>query len=358
MGEGKLEELQEQIEEEEIDLLISNGELSGSQIRNIQEQVGVKVIDRSQLILDIFALRAKTKEGKLQVELAQYEYMLPRIHGQGEAMSRLAGGIGTRGPGESKLESDRRHIRRRMKEIKDRLEAVVKQREQYRTRRKRNHTTQVAIVGYTNAGKSTLFNALTNSTSLQEDKLFATLDPLTRQLRLPSGLEIIMSDTVGFIQDLPTSLVAAFRSTLEEVTEADFILHVIDASATNYLDHENTVISLLNDLEAENIPMLTIYNKKDLVEQTFTPSSVPFELISALDSDDVERVTHSLEKLIKTEWVSFSSFVSASEGKILDLMRKHSILTEEKFIEAENQYFIEGFIEPNHPVNQYLKGKN
>src|SRR5699024_5242576 len=221
-------EIIEAIEALDIHLVVANDELSPGQLRNLNEHFGVRVIDRSQLILDIFASRAKTREGQLQVELAQLEYMLPRLHGMGLVLSRLGGGIGTRGPGETKLESDQRHIRRRIDDIKRRLADVVKQREQYRKRRRRNYVYQIAIVGYTNAGKSTIFNRLARETTKEEDLLFATLDPLTRKVHLPSGFEALLTDTVGFLQELPTSLIAAFKSTLEEVSEADFLLHVVD----------------------------------------------------------------------------------------------------------------------------------
>src|SRR5699024_2342655 len=212
IGLGRVQEIRSLVEEHDIDLVISNDELSPGQLRNIGEELDTPLIDRNQLILDIFARRAKTKEGQLQVELAQLEYTLPRLYGQGLVLSRLGGGIGTRGPGETKLETDQRHIRRKIVDIKRRLEVVVKQREQYRKRRKLNHVYQIAIVGYTNAGKSTIFNRLTDSESLEEDLLFATLDPLTRSIELPSGFEVLLTDTVGFIQDLPTTLVASFRS--------------------------------------------------------------------------------------------------------------------------------------------------
>src|SRR5699024_6815127 len=212
IGEGKVNEIKQYIDMLEIDLVISNDELSAGQLRNLGNKLGIPIIDRSQLILDIFAQRAKTKEGKLQVELAQLEYLLPRLHGQGLAMSRLGGGIGTRGPGETKLETDQRHIRKRIHDIKRRLKLVVSQREQYRKRRKTNDAFQIAIVGYTNAGKSTLFNRLTNSHSLEENQLFATLDPLTREIQLPAGFHTLITDTVGFLQDLPTTLIASFKS--------------------------------------------------------------------------------------------------------------------------------------------------
>src|SRR5699024_9126241 len=242
MGSGKVNEIKQYIEELEINLVISNDELSPGQLRNLSNLFEVRLIDRSQLILDIFARRAKTKEGQLQVELAQLEYLLPRLHGKGVELSRLGGGIGTRGPGETKLETKQRHIRQKSHDIKRILKVVVEQREQYRKRRRMNKVFLIAIVGYTNAGKSTLFNRLTESDSLEEDRLFATLDPLSRKLRLPSGFTALVTDTVGFIQELPTTLIAAFRSTLEEVTEADFLLHVVDSSHEDVEQHQTTVL--------------------------------------------------------------------------------------------------------------------
>ncbi|HET7616634.1 MAG TPA: GTPase HflX, partial [Bacillales bacterium] len=263
LGKGKVDEIKQKVDELDVETVIFNGELSPSQAVNLARRIGVHVIDRTQLILDIFAGRARSKEGKLQVELAQLKYTLPRLIGKGTALSRLGGGIGTRGPGETKLEQDRRYIRRRISEIERHLRTIVRHRERYRGRRKRNQSFQIALVGYTNAGKSTLFNQLTDAGAFEEDQLFATLDPLTRRFRLPSGLEVLVSDTVGFIQDLPTSLVAAFRSTLEEVKEADLILQVIDASHPDFSQHEQTVLKLLRELEAGHIPLLAVYNKTD-----------------------------------------------------------------------------------------------
>src|SRR5690625_4486862 len=299
IGDGKVNEIVEEIQEYDIDLVISNDELSAGQVRNLGDRFGVRLIDRSQLILDIFAKRAQTKEGMLQVELAQLEYMLPRLHGQGLVLSRLAGGIGTRGPGETKLESDQRHIRRKIDDIKRRLKNVVRQREQYRKRRKINHVFQIAIVGYTNAGKSTIFNRLTNSASLEENQLFATLDPLTRQLQLPSGFKALITDTVGFIQDLPTTLIAAFRSTLEEVSEADFILHIVDRSNPDYEQHQETVIQLLEELDAYTIPMLTVYNKKDLIKSEFIPIDRPYISMNAFDHEDIYFLIVKIEDILK-----------------------------------------------------------
>lgn len=231
VGKGKLLEISEFCESQEIDLLIFDSELSPTQIRNIEEETGVRVIDRTMLILDIFAMRARSKEGKLQVELAQLKYMMPRLTGMGTAMSRLGGGIGTRGPGETKLETDRRHIRRRMETLKEQLKDVEHHREQLRKRRRKDNVITVAIVGYTNAGKSTLMNYLTDAGVLAENKLFATLDPTSRALKLPNGVTVMLIDTVGLVRRLPHHLVDAFRSTLEEAAEADIILNVCDVSS-------------------------------------------------------------------------------------------------------------------------------
>src|SRR5690625_509481 len=315
IGEGKVEEVRLLVENHEIDLVIANDELSPAQLRNLNDHFGVRVIDRSQLILDIFAARAKTKEGKLQVELAQLQYMLPRLHGMGLVLSRLGGGIGTRGPGETKLETDQRHIRRRIDDIKRRLKDVVKQREQYRKRRKLNQVFQIAIIGYTNAGKSTIFNRLTNASALEEDLLFATLDPLTRKINLPSGFECLVTDTVGFLQELPTSLIASFKSTLEEVTEADLLLHVVDASNEGYENQQHTVMEILEDLGADNLPMLTVYNKKDLLKEPFFPSLHPNILISAYKDEDQAALLNKIESLLKEQWEHYVISLEAHQGR-------------------------------------------
>ncbi len=358
VGEGKIEEIKRAVMEEDIELVVANDELSPAQLRNLNDHFGVRVIDRSQLILDIFAGRAKTKEGQLQVELAQLQYMLPRLHGMGLVLSRLGGGIGTRGPGETKLETDQRHIRRRIDDIKRRLKDVIKQREQYRKRRKLNQVFQIAIVGYTNAGKSTLFNRLTNESSLEENLLFATLDPLTRKIHLPSGFECLATDTVGFLQDLPTTLIAAFKSTLEEVTEADFLIHVVDASHEGHGEQQKTVVSILKELGADQIPILTVYNKRDLLETDFFKETFPSLLISTFEQKDIEQLLLMIEKILKEDFEYYSLSLHANEGKIMHQLGKHSIVLKKIYNDVTNQFDMEGYIQADHPLHGVLKEHN
>lgn len=263
IGRGKVQELALYAQQENIDLCIFDDELSPAQQRNIESVMGIRILDRTALILDIFAQRARTNEGKLQVELAQLQYTLPRIMGKGLMLSRLGGGIGTRGPGETKLEVDRRRIRDRIAFIKDQIEKVKAVRSLHRSKRKKNNVFEVSLVGYTNAGKSTLLNTLTNSDIYAKDQLFATLDPTTRQLTLSNKQEIIITDTVGFIQRLPHQLIAAFRSTLEVVTEADLLVHVIDVSHELYKEQSAAVHEVLKEIGAETKPVITVYNKID-----------------------------------------------------------------------------------------------
>jgi GTP-binding protein HflX len=306
IGKGKLEELKMFVENQQADLVIVNDELTGTQIKNLEDALGVKIVDRTNLILDIFAKRARSKEGMLQVELAQLKYRLPRLVGLGGQLSRLGGGIGTRGPGETKLEVDRRHIRNRIKAIEEKLEELEKHRNLQRQRRKKNQIPVVAIVGYTNAGKSTLLNALTGADAYVEDKLFATLDPTARKLVLPSGREAILTDTVGFIRKLPHDLVEAFKSTLEEVKYADLLLHVIDVTSPDMDEKIKVVEKVLSDLGAIETPRINVYNKIDLLE--IVPSGNNRDIyISAKNKIGLDRLLEAIERELfkETEVVSF-----------------------------------------------------
>ena len=265
LGRGKLELLAGACAESGVDVVIFDHELSPAQLRQIEAIVDRKVIDRTQLILDIFARRAKTREGKWQVELAQLEYLLPRLVGAGAALSRLGGGIGTRGPGETKLETDRRRIRTRIHHISKAIDEIRRRRAQLRERRQKQALPTVALVGYTNAGKTTLFNLLTREGAEATDALFVTLDPLVRRVRLPDRRELLISDTVGFIDRLPHTLVAAFRATLEEVVEAELVVHVIDAASPERERHMAAVRSVLAEMDAADVPRLHVYNKCDLL---------------------------------------------------------------------------------------------
>ncbi|REK55232.1 MAG: GTPase HflX [Geobacillus sp.] len=360
IGKGKVEELARLVEQLEPDVVIFNDELSPSQNRNLSRQLSVRIIDRTQLILDIFAQRARSKEGKLQVELAQLhaqlQYLLPRLSGQGTELSRLGGGIGTRGPGETKLETDRRHIYRRIDEIKTQLKLVAEHRERYRERRKKNHVFQISLVGYTNAGKSTLFNRLTDADSFEENLLFATLDPLTRKMTLPSGYTVLLTDTVGFIQDLPTTLVAAFRSTLEEVKEADLILHVVDSSNPDYYHHEQTVYELLDELGVSSIPIVTIYNKRDIAHRNFVPSTkTDAIIISAFDAHDLRRLRQFIEETMMKQMVHYHASIPSNEGRLLAQLKAETILRELHYNEESGMYECKGYMMPKHPLYGQLQ---
>ncbi|HBZ10561.1 MAG TPA: GTPase HflX [Bacillus bacterium] len=354
IGKGKLDELYQIEEELEPDLIIFNDELTPTQLRNLQNVLSSRVLDRTQLILDIFAQRAKSKEGILQVELAQLQYLLPRLAGQGTALSRLGGGIGTRGPGETQLETDRRHIRRRIDEIQNQLQKIVKHRERYRKRRKKNNTFQIAIVGYTNAGKSTLFNRLSMAESFEENKLFATLDPMTRKIVLPSGYSALITDTVGFIQDLPTTLIAAFRSTLEEVNEADLLLHVVDSSNPDYFNHERTVNELLKELHMEHLPKLIVYNKADGVRKDFVPSPGETMLITAFSEMDRNQLKQKIEDMAVASMRYYHVIVPSDEGRMLSVLKNETILRELVFLEDKQAYRCKGYVLPSHPITGSL----
>jgi GTPase len=273
IGHGKVDELREQAQADRADVLIFDHDLTPTQQRNLEKAVDCKVIDRTQLILDIFASRARTREGRMQVELAQLSYLLPRLTGHGVQMSRLGGGIGTRGPGETKLETDRRRIAQRIKKIKDDIEGVRAGRALHRRRRSAVPLATLALAGYTNAGKSTLFNRLTRAGVLTDARMFATLDPTVRPLELPSRRKVLVSDTVGFIRSLPTTLVQAFRATLEEVKEAALVLHVVDVSAPAAAENTAHVLAVLAEIDAAEIPQILVMNKVDRVTGGGAPDS-------------------------------------------------------------------------------------
>ena len=298
IGEGKAQEVKMLVEFTQSTMVVFDNELSPGNIRALEEIIGVTVLDRSALILDIFAQRAKTKEGRLQVELAQYKYLLPRLSGMGLSLSRQGGGIGTRGPGETKLESDRRHIRERIDRLQTELEQVRKVRSVQRERRMKNSVPVVAIVGYTNAGKSTLLNQLTGAGIPANNRLFDTLDTTSRQLKVSDNLEVILSDTVGFIAKLPHHLVDAFRATLEELEYADLLLHVIDASDENKDEHIEVVEKLITKLAKPGVPVLRCYNKADLVSREEIPVGDDVVAISAKQGRGMENLLQAIERAL------------------------------------------------------------
>ncbi|NQX63217.1 GTPase HflX [Paenibacillus qinlingensis] len=321
IGKGKVEELKLMLEELGGNTAIFDQELSGAQVRNLEAALDVKIIDRTQLILDIFAQRAKTREGIIQVELAQLSYLLPRLSGQGKNLSRLGGGIGTRGPGESKLETDRRHIRGRIDELKAQLEEVVRHRTLHRERRKKSGVFQVALVGYTNAGKSTLLKQLTQADVYIENQLFATLDPTSRTMTLPSGKEIVLTDTVGFIQNLPHDLVASFRATLEEANEADLILHVVDSSTDMRGEQMRVVGEVLEQLGAHQKEQITVFNKIDLIskeERELLTDQGEFMKVSAYTPEDLEHLRNTIEGKLMGDSKEFR--IPANKGDVIALM--------------------------------------
>lgn len=332
VGVGKLAEIISFCQTEEVDLIIVDSELSPSQQRNLEKLTNVRVIDRTMLILDIFAMRARTAEGKLQVELAQLRYQLPRLAGQGTSLSRLGGGIGTRGPGETKLESDKRHIRRRIQKLEDELDALEKRRNQMRKRREKDGVQTVAIVGYTNAGKSTLMNALTDAGVLAQNKLFATLDPTSRALVLPDGRQVMLVDTVGLIRRLPHKLVEAFKSTLEEAAAATVILNVCDASDEHASEHLEVTKKLLEELGCENKPVVSVMNKCDLVGDVYSmPTFGKTVMISALNKRGFDELLDSILKELPPTRKEAEFLLPFSAGAFAARIRKEGVVHEEEY---------------------------
>jgi len=324
VGKGKLEEIAGAAASVSADLILFDHDLTASQQRNIEKVVKIRVIDRTQLILDIFAKHARTREGQLQVEMAQLEYMLPRLSGRGVEMSQLGGGIGTRGPGETQLETDRRKIFRRVRHVKQQLENVRRIRAQQRQRRESAPVATIALVGYTNAGKSTLFNVITRATVLESPRMFATLDPTTRAISLPSRREVLVSDTVGFIRNLPHTLVSAFRATLEELQHADLILHVSDASSPLSAEQDAQVEKVLKELEAEGKPRLRVMNKIDLLPAAQRESLRDDEgtiYISAARGTGLSTLLDRLDKMLTGDALSRVKLrIPQNEGKTLALL--------------------------------------
>ena len=318
LGKGKVSEIAMEAQDQDATLLIVDDELTPSQQRNLERTLGLKVIDRTALILDIFAQRARSSEGKMQVELAQLRYHLPRLGGQGLALSRLGGGIGTRGPGETKLEMDRRRIRSRIHDIEQQIDRLKRHRTLHRKGRKEARIPLVALVGYTNAGKSTLLNKLTNAAVMAEDKLFATLDPTTRKLVLPSGQEILLTDTVGFIQKLPHTLVTAFRATLEEVQEADLLLHVVDASDENVEQQIESVVHVLTELHAEDKPTLYVWNKMDCLEEGTRTETFLHKrdgvCIAAEKGENLNGLIAHIEAFFRESYVTLTLLIPYADG--------------------------------------------
>ncbi len=332
IGSGKAESLALECQALEIDLAIMDDELSGAQQRNLEEILGVRVVDRTALILDIFARRAESREGKLQVELAQMKYRLPRLTGLGTVLSRLGGGIGTRGPGETQLEVDRRRIRRRIDDLTAELAELTRQRDARRARRKKIDQTVVALVGYTNAGKSTLLNALSGSNVLVEDKLFATLDPVIRKLPLPEGGECLLVDTVGFIRKLPHELVEAFRSTLEEALYADLLVVVSDLASPQYLEQRQTVLEVLSSLGAGDKPMIEALNKADVAVDCGEIEPPDAIVISASTGAGLDRLTAEIGKRVQKLRARVELIVPYDKGAVMSLLHTEAQILEEEYL--------------------------
>lgn len=334
LGEGKVQELKGVVQLHQANLVVFDNELSPTQIRNLEQELEARVMDRSMLILDIFAMRAVTREGKLQVELAQLQYMAPRLTTSYEALSRLGGGVGTRGPGESKLETDRRRIRERITALTAQLREVEQVRSTMRKARQKNPVPLVSVIGYTNAGKSTLFNRLTGAGVLEENRLFATLDTTVRKVRISDNCEALLSDTVGFIKKLPHHLVQAFHSTLEEMVYADLILHVIDVSAENWRENEQVSLDTMRQVGVQDVPILTVFNKCDLVELEDIPGRPDSVFVSARTGENFDRLLQKMDEMLSRGKRQVVLLVPYGEGRVVDLLHQQNCVLEESY-EAE-----------------------
>ena len=338
IGSGKVKEIKTFVDNLEADMVIFNNELSGTQIRNLEEEIGVRVIDRTLLILDIFASRAKTKEAMLQVEIAQLEYMLPRLSGLTTSLGRQQGGIGSRGPGEKKLELDRRRIEAERSKLKKELEEIVKARKIQRKNRTRSNIKKIAIVGYTNAGKSTLLNALIDSTHKILDKqvyvkdmLFATLETSTRHITLGNHKEFIATDTVGFVSNLPHDLVESFKSTLEEITEADFLVHVVDTSNKFYEKQIDVTNKTLEAIGVHDIPIIYIYNKYDLIDEEIKPLHYPSVIVSLLEQEGIKKVLDIIEKELFKDYEVVVLLIPYTEGELVSYFNENTHIINQEY---------------------------
>jgi len=356
IGSGKVSEIKTFVDNLEADIVIFNNELSGSQIRNLEKEIGVRVIDRTLLILDIFAVRAKTKEAMLQVEIAQLDYMLPRLSGLSESLGRQQGGIGSRGPGEKKLELDRRRIVADRAKLKKELEEIVKARKIQRRNRTKSNIKKIAIVGYTNAGKSTLLNALIDYTHRDIDKqvyvenmLFATLETSTRHIILNNNKQFIATDTVGFVSNLPHNLVESFKSTLEEITEADFLVHVVDTSNEFYENQIDVTNKTLEEIGVHDIPVIYIYNKYDLIDTKIKPLHYPSVIVSLLEDEGIKKVLNIIERELFKDYEVVSLLIPFNEGEIVSYLNENTNI-------IKQDYKNEGTL-INLELSQILKSK-
>ncbi len=338
IGSGKVKEIKTFADNLDADIVIFNNELSGSQVRNLEEEIGKRVIDRTLLILDIFASRAKTKEAMLQVEIAQLEYLLPRLSGLRESLGRQQGGIGSRGPGEKKLELDKRRIEAERSRLKKELDEIVKARKVQRRNRTKSSIRKVAVVGYTNAGKSTLLNALIECTHRDIDKrvfvknmLFATLETSTRHIVLENKKEFIATDTVGFVSHLPHNLVESFKSTLEEITEADLLIHVVDTSNVFYENQIDVTNKTLEDIGVRDIPVIYIYNKYDLIDEEIKPLHYPSVIVSLLEQEEIKKVLDIIEKELFKDYEEVSLLIPFNEGELVSFFNENTHIIEQKY---------------------------
>ena len=355
LGKGKVQELKLVSHELEADIVICDDELSPAQVRNLEYELELTVKDRTGLIIEIFSKRASTREAKLQVELARLEYLLPRLRGKGEELSRLAGGIGTRGSGETKLEIERRHIERQVQRTKKKLKEVEKIRQEKRKKRTKENLPLVSLVGYTNSGKSTLLKKITDTTVIARDQLFSTLDPKLSQLELPNGIKCLLSDTVGFINKLPHDLVAAFKATLEEVKEADILLHIIDITSPEMQKEIEAVEDVLRSLEAHDKPVIKVYNKVDMLsnpDTTLYNSGDDSFLVSAIRGDGLDELLKGISKQLQDSWVEEQFFIPYGQENIAAMIYDKGEVIKEEY--TENGFFV--FVRlPEEEFNRFSK---